>query len=649
MKTDRSLSRSLSLSWLSLLWLGLPWPSAPLSAAEPISLHAGPVSMLFEPDNAFLRYVKVGPHEILRGITAPVRDQFWGTVLPAVSKVNLVEKDGEFTLTFEALCRAREIDFLWQGTIHGNARGEIEYTFDGTARSSFLRNRIGFCVLHSPSAAGRPWVIENVRGEKTKGHFPQFISPHQPAKEIREISHELAPGLWAHVRMEGDTFEMEDQRNWTDASFKTYCTPLEIPYPVKIAQGTRIRQQITVRLEGPLPPPNKATHGQERTVLTLTRNQAPLPRLGLQVSSQTAKLSDQEITRLKALHLDHLRVDLALSNDSFVAQLRDASEQAKAIGAKLHVGLRLGTEPESDLERLATEERAIHPPVAVWLVIGTNQPLYRVARPRLKALGRKALVGWAHEESNFAQFNRIRPTANMLEVSAYGITPQIHAFDNRSIMETLPIEADTVRSARQFIGASPLLITPITLRLQTVAQTPLPGELPSSVDPRQPTLFAAAWTLGSVKSLAEGGAQSATYFETVGWKGIMESASGSALPDKFPSRPGALFPVYAVLRELGEWAGGQVQRVHSSDESAVLGLVLRQGNRERWLVANLTDHPQPATIRGLGSHPEMRQLNAAALPEPLWDPTPLPLANASVKDRTLSLPPYGIVQIDDGR
>lgn len=28
---------------------------------------------------------------------------------------------------------------------------------------------------------------------------------------------------------EGDVFEMEDQRNWTDASYKTYCTPWGCP------------------------------------------------------------------------------------------------------------------------------------------------------------------------------------------------------------------------------------------------------------------------------------------------------------------------------------------------------------------------------------------------------------------------------------
>ena len=53
-------------------------------ATEPIRLQAGRVSMLFEPDNAFVRYVRVDDHKVLQGLSAPVRDQFWGTVPPEV-------------------------------------------------------------------------------------------------------------------------------------------------------------------------------------------------------------------------------------------------------------------------------------------------------------------------------------------------------------------------------------------------------------------------------------------------------------------------------------------------------------------------------------------------------------------------------------
>ena len=642
MKTDIK-----KLCWSPLLFLWAFLSATETQAAAPIPLRAGPVTMVFEPDNAFLRYVKVGPHEILRGITAPVRNQFWGTVLPAVSKVELDDKGDQFTLKFEALCREREIDFLWHGTIKGSASGEIEYTFDGTARSTFQRNRIGFCVLHGPDAAGQPWVIENIRGEKAQGRFPKFISPHQPAKEIREIGHELAPNLWAHVRMEGDTFEMEDQRNWTDASFKTYCTPLEFPYPVTVTNGTRVTQKITIRLAGAVPTSGSSDRrGNERTILTLTGDHTALPRLGLQVSSQNAGLTANEVKRLKALHLDHLRVDLALTNDSFVNPLRQATAQARALGVKLQVGLRLGQQPDSALDRLAAEVRSLRPPVSVWLVLGTNPASYRLARPRLSALGGKALVGAAHEDINFTQLNRIRPAPDMLEVVAYGVTPQIHAFDNQSIMETLPILADTVRSARQFIGPSPLMITPITLRLQSAAQPPLPGELPSSVDARQPTLFAAAWTLGSIKYLAEAGVQSVTCYETVGWKGIMESATGSALPDKFPSKPGAVFPIYEVLRDIGEFAGGRVQRMESSDTLAVAGVALRKGKRLRLLVANLTAHPQTAALRGLGPHLTVQSLTSSE--ESLSEQRPAGNVESVAMEVPLLLPAYSILRIDQG-
>ena len=40
--------------------------------------------------------------------------------------------------------------------------------------------------------------------------------------------------------MEGETFETEDQRNWSDASFKTYGTPLHLPFPVEVEEGTRV-------------------------------------------------------------------------------------------------------------------------------------------------------------------------------------------------------------------------------------------------------------------------------------------------------------------------------------------------------------------------------------------------------------------------
>ena len=57
----------------------------------------------------------------------------------------------------------------------------------------------------------------------------------------------------AHLYFEGDVFETEDQRNWTDASYKTYSTPLDQPYPAKVTKGTALFQRIEFSLESKLP------------------------------------------------------------------------------------------------------------------------------------------------------------------------------------------------------------------------------------------------------------------------------------------------------------------------------------------------------------------------------------------------------------
>jgi hypothetical protein len=624
--------------------------AATTHAADPIPLRAGPLTMVFEPDNAFLRYLNIGPHEVLLGINAPIRNDLWGTVKPVVTNIKHEAHDDHFKLTFDALCKERDIDFLWKGTLTGTAEGKVEFNFEGTARSTFKRNRIGFCVLHAASAGGKPWIIEKVDGKKSKGGFPEFIAPHQPAQEIREVAHELASGLWAHVRMEGDTFEMEDQRNWTDASFKTYCTPLEIPYPVLLEKGTTVSQKISIWVEGDV---NKYSTGEKGSTdgvtLTLNKHQQPLPRLGLQVSSEMDTLSKTELTRLKKLRLDHLRVELTPAENTFASKLREATKQAKALGVVLHVALRLGDNAAAELKQLSQAAEKLHPPVAMWFIMGTDEAGLQQAREILFSTSNGAYFGAPRDGISFTELNRERPSEQMMEVVAYNVTPQIHASDNASIVETLPIQGDTVRSTRQFIGQAPLVISPITFRTALPGNEPLPGELPWYVDARQPSLFAASWTVGSIKFLAEAGVHAATYYETLGWQGIMDSKNPPTRPDKFPSTSGQVFPIYHVLRDFSDFAGGRVQGLDSSDNLSVVALALRKDNRVRLLIANLKDHPQSVSIKGIKvSSVSVRSLDADSLNSAGDDPEKFSRRTGKDQsaDQAIELAPHAIVRVD---
>lgn len=612
-----------------------------VNATEPIPLRAGPVSMVFDADNVFLRYIRVGNHEILRGINAPVRNEKWATIAPRISNVQVDQRDDGFKMTFDVACQRADVDFRWKGSISGNETGEIEFTFDGEAHAVFKKNRIGFCVLHGPSAAGRPWVLENADGTQSEGAFPKFIAPHQPAKNLKAITHEVADGIRARVAFEGDIFEMEDQRNWTDASFKTYCTPLEIPYPVQLVKGDKISQKITISLQRreirqDFRHWNAKERNSPRVSLHLTNRKSSLPLIGLQVSSEVEKLNDQQAQRLKALNLDHLRVDLNLSDEAFVSKLRQASRQAKALGVSLQISLGLGESPAFDTLVNAIQE--LQPPVSFWLVRGGDPTHYTMVRKSLASIAGNANVG-VTRVTNFVDLNRSRPENKAIQAIGFAINPQIHAFDNASMVETLPIHFDVAESTRQFAGNRPLIIGPITLAPQLLDGVDLPGgppmggPLPTFVDPRQVEPFTAVWTLGSLKYLADAGTHSATFFETVGWAGIMDAEQVSSRPNEFPSRPGELFPVYHLLREISEFKGGSVQRVDTSNNLAAVGLALCKPGKIRVLVGNLTADAQTVTLRGLSGRPVDVQVLGAK-------PT------QTSPELSISLPPYGIARID---
>ena len=370
-------------------------------------------------------------------------------------------------------------------------------------------------------------------------------------------------------------------------------------------------------------------------MLTLSETEFPLPWLGVQVSGEVDGLTASQIERLKALNLEHLRVDLALSDESFASELQRATKQAEVLGLSLQVGLNLGESP--DFETLLGELESLRVPVTHWLVTGGDAAHFRVAREKLEPVVGGARIG-VTRITNFVDLNRARPENPAIEAVGFAINPQIHAFDNASVVETLAIHADVVNSTRNFVGDRPLVIGPVTLSPQWINGEdppggPPPGPFPSYVDTRQGTDFAAAWTLGSIKYLADAGAHSTTFYETVGWNGVMDADDVERRPAGYPSQPGKLFPVYHLLKAIGEFVGGKIRRIDSSNPLAAEAIALRKGGMLCVLVANLTGKPQTVTLRGLGGPIAVRQL----LDDEATEVAP---------EIPIILSPYGIVRID---
>jgi hypothetical protein len=548
---------------VSVLWYGTDTPPP-----REVSLRAGPLTLIFEPELAQIRYIRLGEREVVRAVYAAVRDRSWGTVAPVVRNLRLETTDDSFSATFDVSCRQADIDFLWHGVITGDGQGAVRFDFDGKAQSTFLRNRLGFCVLHPiDGCAGEPVTIRKADGSEQRGKFPSDISPHQPFMDIRSIRHTIQPGIDAQVTFEGDVFEMEDHRNWTDASYKTYCTPLGLPFPVQVRQGTNIQQSVTLRLIGNAPRAVGQRATRSELLLDVANSAAGrLPALGLGMATDSPTLTAQDAQRIRALNIAHLRVDLRLAGNDWPALLSRAAREAGALGCALEIALNLGPRPDEELERFVPALRTSKVRVARHLVFQTDSKTVASAR---KILG--SVVSGT--DVYFTELNRERPAVAHSDGVCYSVNPQVHAFDNMSLVETLPMHGETVKAARKFSGSLPISVTPVTLK---------PRTSPDPVDPRQMSLFGAGWTLGSLKYLAESGAASATYYETTGRRGVMTSEE--------------VFPIYHVLADVGEFAGGEVLPVVSSDPLRFEALLLRKGARTRLLLANLTGHLQQVRI-----------------------------------------------------
>jgi len=212
---------------------------------EPVTplriLKAGALTAEFDAGN--LRHISYGGVEIIRAVSFIVRDRNWGTYNPAIENLKVEEKPDGFLVTYDAVTSDPQQSFRYSARIEAHAGG-LDFTATGTAETDFLTNRTGFVVLHPCGLAGGPVTIEHADGTIEEGRFPQAIDPLQPMLDLSALTHEAAPGLSIACRMEGDVYEMEDQRNWTDASYKTYVRPLALPWPYTLAKGERLDAHV---------------------------------------------------------------------------------------------------------------------------------------------------------------------------------------------------------------------------------------------------------------------------------------------------------------------------------------------------------------------------------------------------------------------
>jgi hypothetical protein len=631
---------------------------------EPVELRAGPVVALL--DGSDLRRIRVGDVELAQRIYPAVRDATWNTIPGELVERRIDQGSESFGVTLRLRHRFGDLDFYWDGRIEGDATGALTYAFDGVAATRFRYAKIGFNIHHGlDQYVGRPYVARTpsgpVRGELPVEIIPQLMVDGRLTAlfpEYDELVVSLRDGIEVTFRFEGDLFEMQDHRNWTDANFKTYGTPMSEPWPFDALSGQRIRQRVTVGFEAATLPVASA---RDRVVLTLDRTRtSPLPPIGFGASSVVEHLTGREVELLRAAGPAHIRVDLELVDGDPEAALGRGRAQADALDVPIELAVFVPTEgSDAALERLAALLAADLPRVCRLLVFAggsafsgtagsTPAWVMHAARSSLSSLlPGVPLLGGTNQF--FAELNRSRPATEAMEGIVFSLNPQVHAGDDLSIVENLAAQADVVEMTRSFAGGLPIVVSPVTF---VGRNGPFPGGpadpdgLPGQVDARQTSLLGAGWVVGSVKYLAESGVASTTFFETVGWLGLLESETGPPRPDLFPSSPGDVFPLWQVFADLAEWSGGSVVACGSSDPLDVLALAVQTQAGLHLLLANLTPRGRKVDLTAVGRPSALRMLDDRAAVGAAADPTGFRAAVTPCAATELVLPRRAFARLD---
>jgi len=562
-------------------------------------LQAGPLSAILEEGN--LRTIRFGGVEAVRAVNYLARDTSWGTYAAELSGLEVEEMEDGFRVAYRGLCAGPEGRYSYRMSIRGEVSGRLVLEADGEALTDFPTNRTGFVVLHPSEAAGAPLTVRHSDGTVKETRFSEIISADQPVFDIAALTHEIAPGVHCTVGMEGDAFEMEDQRNWADASFKTYIRPLSKPRPYVLKAGGRDLQRITIEFRGPPPAADAGKAVGDRAELKIGGPAGKMPEMALFLDPDDMPAALANASGMRVAQEVIVRFDPGRGHDG--RALADAAKFASAIGARLAVeAIFDARDPQAEAARLAAAIRASGSSPSAVLVSPRRefktrpsgslpegeQPIEAVVEA-VRAAVPGATVG-AGTPSFFTEFNR-NPPLSEADFVFFGVSSIVHAADDISVMETLSVYPTLIASARRLCPGKPIRLGPCTLGArhnpygEDVTPNPSGERKPMArFDPRQTALFGAAFMVGVAAQAAAAGIEHLTLAAPTGPFGLLEDSG----------RPR---PVHGVHAALGAAAGADRLQIDAG-RPGLAALAFSTASGRRALLANLTPEPIPVEMPG---------------------------------------------------
>lgn len=457
----------------------------------------------------------------------------------------------------------------------------VDYQLKGLAEYSVNRWGICFC-LHSGD-----WMGSTVYSSGNTYTLLQDISPQRVIDGVTQglfpaanEMHFLAPDQrFIKATSTGKVLEAEDQRNWTDNTYKIYSGSLSEPRPFVTNAGSIWKQSVQFEVGAP----SGAATDPAKIVV---REIEALPSIGLQFNTEPLLSPDDLEKALVLLDIDHLRVNEESLTAQKIATISSSGLILEAALLSSNSGAALQTEVTKFSQRVPAGSRILIQREGREIVEATDLPKNESLSSYIP--GSDAYLVDLHR--NKYEFG---------SSVSYSMVPTVHSADTETIFKTLYTQRESIEFVQKYL-APQVFISPVTFSTRGNPETGHSRDQRinfANLDAasRIRTIEGAAWTLGSIFALASAGAFSGSWHELFGESGVIYSQDGAT---KFS-------PTFHALSALGAHHAHQITIATSLDNSWV---AFENQETKRILVASLRPWSLKITAKVLTGYKSIQSL-----------------------------------------
>ncbi len=514
--------------------------------------------------------LRLGARVLAPRIFFSVRDESWATPrLPVSYRLPTASGVGSDASSVAFSGAVDGFPLAVAGTIATRDRSLV-VTFTLTATGDAAVARAGPCVLHDV-VGPQGLIAAKLDNHRTLVALKDEVVPEPIVSGYRHLELPIGDATLA-ISFEGATFEMEDQRNWGDATFKSYCPPLEVPRPLRLRAGARVNYTLTFDVDAQRSParvPSRIPSAASQIDLAgLSHVSVPcLPRVGL--THPGGALGDAALEKLRALRARFLHLFVDLGDAHWAELFAEDLSVAAALDVPAVVTLECPPRQRTSLASFSelaagTVDTAFvfEPGSAV-----TSDAAADAAREHFTGTG--IAVG-AGTRGHFASLNRAGRVPDSAQVVGVALAAAAHDDDRRALTTSPASYAAIVKGARQLAGPRPLYLGPVGLA-PTFDSWSAPGHGAPARQGfdgghrRHPTRFGAAWAVAAYAALAALGVERLCLAGTVGGRGVGVEAEGHFIT----------FPIFDALVALARLTPGPYQALAPGGQ--VAGLIGTDG------------------------------------------------------------------------